>query len=190
MRPQRLTLLALTALCACASRPAHAPREVFDERTASTMLVAAEPLVFARDRFDLAAYAHDYATLVAIDVDRSGSGSDYLLLYRWSTVDRRMLPPAGADAGTLRILADGRRIDLAPLERLPVDLTHRRLLHVPNHGDVRPYAYRVDGALLRFLAQSREITLRMPHEPLDAPFALSGDGREALTRFLSHAGTN
>ncbi len=190
MRPPRLTLLALTALCACASRPAHAPRELFDERTASTLLIAAEPLVFARDRFDVAAYAHDYATLVAIDVDRSGAGSDYLLMYRWSTVDRRMLPPAGPDAGALRILADGRRIDLAPLERLPVDLGRRRLLHVPNHGDVTAYAYRVDGTLLRFLAGSREITIRMPREPLDAPFSLSGDGREALARFLGRAGAN
>ena len=70
--------------------------EIFDEETGSTLLVVSKPLVFARDRSDVAAHARDYATLVAVEDDRSGQYTQYLLLYRWSTVDRRMSPPPGA----------------------------------------------------------------------------------------------
>ena len=178
-------LLALTALPSCATRaPPAAATEIFDERTAGTLSVAAKPVVFARERSDVAAHSRDYATLVAIDYDRSGTFEDYLLLYRWSTVDRRMSPPPGPDQGELRILADGRVIDLKPLDRLPISLDQRRVLHVPEHGDVVARAYRVDEALLHFIATSRDITLRMPQEALDTPFTLWEDGRSALQAFV------
>jgi hypothetical protein len=177
------------ALASCVSGP-PAPKEVFDEQTAATLLVVAKPLVFARERSDVAAHARDYATLVAVEDDRSGEYTDYLLLYRWSTVDRRMSPPPAAEAGALRILADGRAIDLKPLDRLPVGLNKRRELHLPEHGDVTAHAYRVDVSLLHFLATSRELSLRMPQEPLDTPFGLWDDGRPALDQFLRRAGAS
>lgn len=161
--------------------------EILDEESASTILVPATPLVFARERSDVAAHARDYATLVAIQVDRSGEYSAYLLLYRWSTVDRRMSPPPPPDAGALRLLADGRVIDLKPLDRLPVSFKQSRELHVPNHGDVIPRAYKVDLALLNYIATSRVLNVRMTQESLDIPFSLRTDGRSALVQFLRRA---
>jgi hypothetical protein len=177
-------LPALTSLTSCANQTPLASREIFDEQTARTLRVAATPLVFARDRSDVAAHARDYATLVAVEEDRSGEYRLCLLLYRWSTVDRRMSPPPDPEAGALRILADGRPIDLVPLDRIPISLTQREAYHVPNHADVVPRAYPVDSKLLHFIAASSELTLRMPQEALDSPFALWKDGRGALASFL------
>lgn len=183
-------ILALTALPACTSAPPAASREILDEQSGNTLLVVTAPLVFARERIDVAAHARDYATLVAVEVDQSGKFSEYLLLYRWSTVDRRMSAPPDADAGRLRILAEGRTIDLMPLERLPVDLSRRRELHVPAHGDVISRAYPIDLKTLRFIAVSRELSVQMPQERFDAPFGLWEDGRGALGQFLLRAGAN
>jgi hypothetical protein len=184
-------LLVLSALASCTTQPSHRPStkstEIFDEQSGSTLLVASKPLVFARDRSDVAAFARDYATLVAVEDDRSGEYTQYLLLYRWSTVDRRMSPPPAADQGELKILADGRSIDLQPLERTPTSLTQRRALHVPEHGDIVYRAYRVDPATLHYIAVSRELTVRMPQESLDTPFTLWEDGRGALAQFLQRA---
>jgi hypothetical protein len=125
--------------------------------------------------------------LVAVEIDISGEYGQYLLLYRWSTVDRRMSSPPPPDAGELRIYADGRTIDLIPLARVPVDLRQRRGLHVPDHGDVVAHAYRVDVATLHYIAASSDLTVRMPQEPLDTPFTVWEDGRSALAQFLQRA---
>jgi hypothetical protein len=187
-------ILVLSALASCTVPPrvaSHRARaashEIFDEETASTLLVVSKPLVFARERSDVAAHSRDYATIVAVEDDRSGSYTQFLLLYRWSTVDRRMSPPPGPDQGELLILADGREIDLKPLAQPPTSLTQRRALHVPEHGDVVYRSYRVDPAVLHFIAASHEIVVHMPQESLDIPFTLWEDGRGALTQFLQGA---
>ena len=177
----------LAALASCASHPPTAPREFLDEQSANTLTVVAAPMIFARERFDVAAYAHDYATVVAAEIDASGVYSPYLLLYRWSTVDPRMSPPPPAGAGALRIIADGRVIDLTPLDKFPLSLARSRELSVPDHSDVVAHAYRVDVETLHFIAASREIMLRLPQEPLDIPFRLAEDGRGALGEFLRAA---
>jgi hypothetical protein len=180
-------MLAVTALAACATRPQTASEEIFDEENASTLLVTAKPLVFARDRSDAAAHARDYATLVAVEIDISGDYSQYLLLYRWSTVDKRMSPPPSQSEGALRIFADGRAIDLKPTDKLPVNFAQRRELHVPKHDDVVPRGYKIDVGTLRFIATSRELLVRMPQEQLGTPFRLYEDGRAALVQFLERA---
>src|SRR5271166_5733671 len=100
-------MLTLIALPACTSTPRAASQQILDERTGNLLLIVKQPLVFARERSDVAAHARDYATLVAVEVDASGTYNDYLLLYRWSTVDKRMAPPPEPTAADLRILADG-----------------------------------------------------------------------------------
>jgi hypothetical protein len=182
-------LLALIALPACTGLPSTASREILDEQTGNTLFVAGRPLVFARTRTDVAANARDYATLVAIEVDHSGKYSDYLLLYRWSTVDRRMSAPPEPQQGELRILADGRDIDLTPLAEMPISLARGRELHVPPHGDVVAHAYPTDATMLRYLAMSGELILRMPQERLDTPFAIFEDGRSSLRQFLKKTGS-
>src|SRR5271165_4682451 len=182
-------IVALTVLPGCSSVPRAHSQEIFDEQTGNTMLVVAKPLVFARTRSDVAAFARDYATLVAVEVDISGKFSDYLLLYRWSTVDPRMAAPPAPNQGELKILTEGREIDLKPLEELPVSLERRRQLHVPDQGAVVAHAYKIDAATLRFIASSRDLAVRMPQEPFDVPFTLWEDGRVALAQFAGRAGT-
>ena len=186
MCKRALLLLSFAMLSACASRlpaPAH---EIFDEQSGLTLEVVSMPFIFARERGDVAAHARDYATLVAAEIDRSGAYSDFLLLYRWSTVDRRMSAAPPTSAGALRIVADGRAIDLQPLPRVPIGLTQGHALYVPPHGDAVPRAYAVDAALLRYIAASHNLTLRMPQEELSTPFTLWQDGREALAKFLQN----
>lgn len=192
-------IMALAALSGCAAQPwtARAPPahsqpasdEIFDEQTGASALIAAEPLVFARARSDVAAHAHDFATLVAVEVNNSARDREYLLLYRWSTVDTRMSPPPAPDAGTLRIIADGRVIELAPVPELPLRFGRRQALHLPKHGMVVAHAYDVDAAMLEFIAASGDLVVRMPQEPLDTPFTLWEDGRQALHQFLRRSGT-
>ena len=185
-----LALTALTALTACTGLrpPAVSHDEIVDEQSGSTLSVVAKPLVFARERTDVAAHARDYATLVAMEVDQSGKYVYYLLLYRWSTVDRRMTPPPDQNAGKLQILAEGRTIELAPLERVPIGLARRKELHAPDHGDVITRAYSIDLTTLRFISTSREITVKMPQESLELPFGLWEDGRKELKQFLLRVG--
>ena len=187
---RRLVLLAaaLTALAACAAGPPPETREILDEQTGNTFFVATRPLVFARNRSDVAAYTRDYVTLMAVALNESGKYSEYLLFYRWSTVDRRMLPPPDPNAGELRIMADGRTLDLHPLEQVPVSVASRTELREPNHGDAITHAYKMDLPTLRFLAASRTLAIRLPQEALDTPFELWRDGRPDLERFVAAQG--
>lgn len=166
---------------------ASRPRELLDERSATTLLAAGRPLVFARARSDLAAYAHDFATVEAIEVDRSGEYIEYLLLYRWSTVDRRLSAPPLATPAPLQLIAGDRLFELHPEDQLPVSLEHHRLLNVPAHAATIVTAYRIEPALLRTVADSHELTLRMVGDRLDAPFLLRERGNRALRNFAERA---
>ena len=188
MRVIAVYLATIVLLAACGKSHAVRPREILDETTGNTVSVVSMPLVFARQRTDVAAYARDYATLVAAEIDQSGAYNDYFLLYRWSTVDRRMSPPPPPDAGALRILAEGRVFNLTPLDSMPTGLDHRRELYVPPHGDIVAYAYAVTADMLRYIAGSRTLSVQMPQEQLNEPFTLWQDGRAALLEFAHAAG--
>jgi hypothetical protein len=89
--------------------------EYLDEITAATITVGSPTLVFARERPELAVYARDYLTLVPVDVNRSGTHSQYFYGYVWSTLDKRGLSEAAATARRFDLVADGRRIALTPV---------------------------------------------------------------------------
>ena len=65
---------------------------------------------------------------------------------------------------------------------------------VTTSDDYRPVAwmgrYPVDVTTLRFIAMSRNISVFMPQEPLETPFALWEDGRRELGKFLERAGAH
>lgn len=182
----RVWLFALIPLLlgACSSTPPAPGREIFDEQTGNTLTVVSKPIVFARERTDVAAHARDYATLVAIEVDHSGTFKNYLLLHRWSTVDTRMSPPPGSEEGEMRLLGEGRELKLQPLDALPISVNSGGELHVPRHGAAVTRAFAVDKDILRFIAASRLLMLQMPKEALDTPFQIYEDGRGALQEFL------
>lgn len=183
-----LIAAALAVLTACIGQRPGATREILDEQTGNTLFVAARPLMFARDRTDVAAHARDYVRMSAVAVNETGKYSVYLLVHRWSTVDRRMLSPPAAGADELRLLADERVIDLDPLQSVPADLDARTEFRAPNHGDAITRAYEIDIATLRFVAASRSLSLRLPKDTLDTPFALWRDGRSDLKRFVEASG--
>ncbi len=174
-------------LTACVARPPQT-QQILDQYSGNTYFVVRQPLVFARERSDVAAHARDYATLVAVAVDESGKFDEYLVVHRWTTVDRRMLPAPDPDAGALRIVAEGRVIDLAPLKDVPLALTSRPELHGPRHGAALTRAYKVDLAVLSFIAASRAPVVRLPQEPLNIPFELWRDGRASLAQFVAAQG--
>ena len=181
-------LLLMVALAGCSAVPPQDSRTLLDQNTGNTLLLVTHPLVFARERSDLAAYARDYATLVAVEVDVAGRYQDYFLLYRWSTVDKRMSPLPSVSSGELHLEADGRVIVLTALDHLPVSGMDLAALHYPRHADVMTYAYRVDAATLKFIAASTRIALRLPQEPFDSPFNLREDGRPSLAQFVRAEG--
>jgi hypothetical protein len=179
-------VLALMALSGCTQTRSADSLEIYDEQTGNTLSVVRAPLVFARDRTDVAAHARDYVTLVTVEVDHSGEYRDYLLAYRWSTVDRRMSAPSDPQAGQLEILTDGRAITLTAVEQMPISVS-RPELRVPKHAHAVTHAYRIDVATLRYIAMSRELTVRLPQEALDTPFKIWSDGRTALGQFVKRA---
>jgi hypothetical protein len=181
-------LLVLLLVSGCAELPQPGSRTILDTETGNTLLLVTRPLVFARARTDVAAHARDYATLVAVELDVAGKYSDYLLLYRWSTVDRRMSPSSAADGGQLQIEADGRKLVLLPLARLPLDVPGRDGLYYPRHADAVAFGYQIDVATLRFIALSQHLTVRLPQESLDLPFSLWEDGRASLAQFVRDEG--
>ena len=85
-------------------------------------------------------------------------------------------------------MAEGRAIDLMPLETVPVGLSRRRELHVPNHGDVITHAYLVDVPTLRFIASSPNSPCTCRKRRSIFRLDLWEDGRKSLGRFLQRAG--
>ena len=108
-----LTVVSL-ASAGCFSSRAKALRQYQDPKTAATITVGAQMLVFARERPDRAAHARDYLTLVPLDVNRAGTHGLLVLIYDWSTVE----PAPGArsePADRYVLVADGRQIGLEPV---------------------------------------------------------------------------
>lgn len=112
--------LACAALCAfaalaqgCAGSGPAQPREYLDERTAATITVAGESLVFALERPELGVNARDYVTLTAVDVNTSGRHAQHLVGYAWSTLDKRRLEE---DVGSYELVVDDRVLPLARMQ--------------------------------------------------------------------------
>src|SRR5258708_40040324 len=93
MRFGLILALATLSASACANPPPRDSPEIFDEQSGNTLLVVPQPLVFARERRDVAAHERDYATLVAGEINQSRKNSECLFVYRWTSVGRRTSPP-------------------------------------------------------------------------------------------------
>jgi hypothetical protein len=183
-RPGAIVLLsAALSLTACQSVPDTGPRELLDERTGATLIVVSKPLIFARVRTDVAANARDYLHLVAVEADRSGKFTSYLLAHYWSTVDRRMSALPDKAAGKLVLQADGREINLIPMTPMPAAFESRTDLHAPRAAEAVTWVYAADLPTMLYIAESRDLSLRLADESLPVPFVIWSDGREALREF-------
>jgi hypothetical protein len=186
-------LAAIAALCtsiaACATAKGPGTDEYLDERTGANITVMHQAFTFAMERSTLAAHARDYVSLAAVEVDRSGQTQLYLIGYFWSTIDRRKdaAVPSSTAAG-VELIADGRRIRLRPDAALPSDLRAKRQLLAPAASHFEEAAYPVSLELLRYLAGSRVLVLRVGYvareedDEMDS-YALWTDARPELRAF-------
>ena len=187
--PRRRAIAPLAALlCVLASRATHAdpPREYLDEETGATVTVVDQPLVFAYGRQDIAANAHDYVTLAAAAVDRGGK-IDYVLIgYFWSTADPRLRTDLLPAPEPLILRADDRRIALG-LRPSAHDAGIGLAVHAPNGAQAEPRVYASDLATLRFIAESRRLTLITDAGSASLTYELWEDRRASLRDFVRHA---
>ncbi|MBV9343867.1 MAG: hypothetical protein JOZ03_02645 [Gammaproteobacteria bacterium] len=184
----RAALGALLALAAppYAAAASHPPREYLDEETAATVTVVDEPLVFAFARRDLAANARDYVTLAPAAVNRMGTVSYVLIAYFWSTIDPRLREDTPAAATQVTLLADDRQIELHPKGSSAHEAGIGMAVHAPPGMDAHPEAYATDLSVIRFLAESRHLALRMDTGNTVLDYELWEDRRPALRDFVRH----
>jgi len=105
-------LLAAILTAGCASERPAGPREYLDERTAATITVAGESMVFACERPELGVNARDYVTLTAVDINTSGRHATHLVGYAWSTLDKRAIKESDS---RYEVVADDRTLPLQPM---------------------------------------------------------------------------
>jgi hypothetical protein len=176
---RRLAVAAVALVAgACASPPSDGPRQYLDEKSAVTVTVAGQALVFARDRPELAVHARDYLTLVPIDVNRMGTHSAYFYGYVWSTIDKR-----GTDAhdgiANFEIIADGRQIPLVPVNSTPRQLgLVESPLRAPS-GSAHLLIARTDRETIALVANAGELSAAESRDGLSEPYVLwSGNPAE------------
>jgi hypothetical protein len=170
-------------LAGCASGPSG-PRVSLDPRTGATFTMVDTPMIFARERRDVAANARDYLTVVAVEINVSGQRHLYLAVHRWSTIDLRS-GETSPEPSVLLLVADGRDITLTSRQdqgaSLPIDAT--RLMR-PEDADVVTTLYPIDGATLEYIAGSHSLSA-VYSDSFALPFALWRDGRTDLRRMLA-----
>lgn len=183
MRAATWVLLAM--LSGCVSVPEPDVATLLDEQTGVSIRRVAAPIVLARDRREVAAHARDYLTLVAVEVNRAGRRDLVLLVYRWSTIDRRMDAAFDAEARDIVFVADGRDVWLRPRPGpLPDELRPRAELLRPEVSEVIAIAYEVDVPTLQLLGEGVDLAAAFRGPTASRPFRLWRDGRTALTEFL------
>ena len=178
-------LFLASTLCAFSgAAAARDPIEYLDEKTAATVTAVHAPLVFARERRDVAANLRDYVTLVGASVNRSGNISYVLIAYFWSTVDARVGGEAPA-VDPIVIAADDRRIELHKSGTRAEEQGIALPIHAPRNHKTDPVVYRTDLATLRFLGASRKLELRTGTDELAPVYELWDDERDDLASFVA-----
>jgi hypothetical protein len=178
-----LSLAILAAMSACTSLPTG-PRDLLDERTGITFSVVGAPIDFEHEA--KGGSAHDLLTLVATRTDDDGKYTSLLLLYRWAVYFGAAPFSSEAGSGELLIDADGRSIELHPLQHLPAGLPAPKDLFVPDTTEGAMRAYVTDLETMRLIATSHQLTVRLPNES-PGSFTVWHDGRPALQQFLTSA---
>jgi hypothetical protein len=176
-----LTCLLMTGAALAGDNPTL---EYLDEDTGATVTAVEEPLVFEYPRRDLAANAHDYATLAAASVNRGGKVEYVLIVYFWATVDPRLRRDTLPDPEPLVIQADDRRIALKLRGHSAHEAGIGLAVHAPPVGNAVPKVYGTDLAVVRFLAVARYLALVAEGNGTTSTYELWDDKRPALSAFV------
>jgi hypothetical protein len=178
-------LSALMTLAACGLTPVQErPTEYLDEHTAATVTIVDKPIVFARERPELAANVRDYLTLSAASVNRSGKVSYVLVAYFWSTLDSFGAPSVAAVTDQLLLAVDDRRIRLSTRGHSAKDAGIANPVHAPPQHDGPPTVYGTDLDTLRFLSAARNVIAVRGADGNEQTFEIWDDGRAALGAFV------
>jgi hypothetical protein len=177
----------ITASClaatACSTTVAdHRPAEFLDERTAATVTVVENPLVFSRQRSDLGANLNDFVTVVAVAIDRSGKVDYALITYVWAT--QQEPDRAASGDSTVVLAADDRRITLDDKKLTARDLGVSVPVHAPSNFASAPHIARIDLATLRFISAAHSLSVQSDSQDEVGPYELFDDNRPALARFV------
>jgi hypothetical protein len=171
----------ILAVGACASAPSDGTRQYLDERSAATVTVSRESLVFARERPELAVHARDYLTLVPIDVNRMGTHLLYFYGFAWSTIDKRGSTADDTGPTQFEIVADGRRIPLVPVTATPRELGLAEQPLRPPSRSAQLLIAATDRTTLEFLAAAGTIRAAEVHQGVSDVYELwSGNPRALL----------
>lgn len=183
---QIATICTLFFVTACVAEPQvmpNKPTEYLDEVTAATITAVAQPLIFARERRDLAANARDYVTLAAAAVNRSGKIQYKLVTYVWSTVDTRTRA-LETNNSAIVLIGDDRRIRLAPTGRTAQQHGIAQPIHEPPGPTLAPVVYETDLETLRFLAAARSLAVQLGDDSVALSYSIWDDRRDALAQFV------
>jgi hypothetical protein len=176
-----VSLVMVATLGACASSSgASGPNEFLDEKTAATVSVAAKPLVFARERPELAAHSRDYVTLAAASVNRSGSIDYFIFAYFWSTLDPRDGSARRAPPDELTIAADDRLINPRLAGHSTQDAGVGTAVRAPPGHHWILNVYRSDVATLRYMSEARRLSVVAGSAQEPITFDLWDDQRRSL----------
>lgn len=191
-RQARATAAWSLALLTSAANPARADDkpvyEYLDEQSAATVTTALEPLVFARDRPDLAVNARDYVSLVPVEVNRSGERRYYWFGYLWSTIDRRDGETPLTQGDQLVLLADTRPIALPAAAGSMRELGIARApLKRPGRAAVA-ILLQADADSVSFAGHASGLSLVLIHDGQNQDYALWRDAREAISGFVNYLG--
>lgn len=182
------------AIGACATTPRErSPTEYLDTRTAATVTFVAAPLVFARERRELAAHSRDYVTLAAASVNRGGTIDTFILAYYWSTLDTRS-DSHGSEiktGDTLVIVADDRVLRL-PADSRPIqEVGLGTAVHAPPHHGWRLSLHRTDLATLKIMAECNQLAVLAPDGGGSSKYEAWNDERRSLRGLIARLeGTN
>lgn len=172
---------AANLLAACATTDPGVVRDYLDEQTAATVTVAGTGTVFGRDRTEYAVNARDYFSVVPVDVNRAGTHVVYLYCYAWSTIDK---PATDEPAASYEVVADGRRIPLAPAGPTPRALGFGEAPVEPPSRDAVPVVSATTREVLAFLARAQEISVVATRNGLGERYELWTDQRSAIEALL------
>jgi uncharacterized protein (DUF924 family) len=171
-------VIAILAIAGCATTKSVTPREYLDEQTAATITVVADPWVFTRRN---AAPQLDFFNLYAIDVNRMGDHQKYFaIVHYWPAAE------LVADGAPRLILnAGAKELQLDAIAQTPRAAGIAQPLDKSAPSSARTWLYPVDQASLQAIAQTRQLTVTLVNEKVNATYAVWRDGSMELSEFAT-----